>query len=59
VPIESQPVVCCVQVNVFGTKNQAKVALSLLVCAGFSLQAVNNYFADPEQIDWSNPGGWL
>jgi hypothetical protein len=48
-----------VQVNVFGTKNQAKVALSLLVCAGFSLQAVNNYFADPEQIDWSNPGGWL
>ena len=29
-------------VHVFSMKNQAKVALSLLVCGGFSLQAVSN-----------------
>jgi hypothetical protein len=45
--------------HVFGIKNQVKIATSLLVSAGFSLQAVGNYFSDAENIDWTNPGGWF
>jgi hypothetical protein len=45
--------------HIFGVKNQVKIASSLVVAGGFSLQAISNYFADAENIDWENPGGWF
>jgi hypothetical protein len=45
--------------HVFGTKSQTVVAISLIISALVSLNAVTNYFSDSENIDWSNPGSSL
>eukprot|EP01046_Picozoa_sp_COSAG06_P051530 COSAG06_NODE_8426_length_2178_cov_8.941151_2_plen_403_part_00 len=45
--------------HVFSLKNQFKIATALVVCGVFSVQAVTNYFDDVENIDWSNPGGFV
>jgi hypothetical protein len=44
--------------HVFNIRNQAKVALCLVVTGAFCAQALTNYFADADNIDWSSPGGW-
>ena len=44
---------------IFGMKNQAIVASSLIISAIVSFRAVTNHFSDSANIDWSNPGGWF